>query len=568
LPFSERGLIKEETHMLARRFALVVGLLAIVVLAISCAAPAAQIVEKQVPVAQTVVVEKQTTVEKTVVVEKSVEKQVVVTATPAPTAAPKKGGTLIVARAADAKGLDPHKQTAFSSFRLLELIYEPLLALDANLKVVPLLADSYSWSADGQTLTMKIHPGVKFHNGDVMTADDVVFTFQRILDEKNAAAARSSFTDITDVKASDPATVVFTLKRPNASILAAMTNPNSAILSKKVVSADDPAKVTVGTGPFKLTKWEPDKTTTLAGNKDYWQAGVPALDGIEIRTIPDEASILAGLRAGTIDWALVNDPKVAIRSQGGNTKLTVFRTPALAYHVLQLNSTRKPFDNAKVRQAISCAIDRQEVVDTASLGEGQVTGPSTSPFYRLPNEQLTCYTKDLEQAKKLLADAGTGLKFTVIAANDEPPTAIAEAQNIQAQLKPLGITVQIESLELGVYVDRWLKGDFDAAVALNGGNPDPDIMFYRYWHSTGNLNKVAAWSDPKLDKLLDDGRVTVDPEKRKTIYNDVQKTLVDNAPWVWLYVGYEYRLMQPYVKNFTPMSNGSLVYLKNAWLDK
>jgi peptide/nickel transport system substrate-binding protein len=145
---------------------------------------------------------------------------------------------------------------------------------------------------------------------------------------------------------------------------------------------------------------------------------------------------------------------------------------------------------------------------------------------------------------------------------------VAEAQNIQAQLKKVGIEMEIETLELGVYVDRWLKADFDAAVALNGGNPDPDIMFFRYWHNTGNLNKVAAYKDAEIDKLLEQGRQTSDPAKRKDIYLQVQKKLAEAAPWVWLYVGFEYRVMQPTVKGFTPLPNGSLIYLRDAWLDK
>ncbi|HEX9117754.1 MAG TPA: ABC transporter substrate-binding protein, partial [Anaerolineae bacterium] len=162
----------------------------------------------------------------------------------------------------------------------------------------------------------------------------------------------------------------------------------------------------------------------------------------------------------------------------------------------------------------------------------------------------------------------TNISFKIMAANDEPPTAVAEAQNIQAQLKELGITTTIETLELGVYVDRWLKADFDATVALNGGNPDPDIMFYRYWHTGGNLSKVAAWTSPDVDKLLDQGRVTTEVAQRKTIYADVQKQLAQASPWIWLYVGYEYRMMQPYVKGFTPMPNGAFTYLRDVWLDK
>jgi peptide/nickel transport system substrate-binding protein len=175
----------------------------------------------------------------------------------------------------------------------------------------------------------------------------------------------------------------------------------------------------------------------------------------------------------------------------------------------------------------------------------------------------------VDKAKKLLADAGNPtVKFKIMAAVDEPPTAVAEAQNIQAQLKKIGVETEIETFELGVYVQKWLNADFDAVVALNSGNPDPDNMFFRYWHSTGNLQKVAAYSSPDTDKLLEQARATSDPAKRKELYDAFQKKLTEAVPWVWLYVGFEYRVMQPYVKGFTPLSNASIVYLRETWLDK
>ncbi|MEZ4662806.1 MAG: ABC transporter substrate-binding protein [Caldilineaceae bacterium] len=488
----------------------------------------------------------------------------------APSGEPKSGGVLITARAADAKGLDPHLQTAFASFRAIEHIYEPLLALDPDMNVVPNLAATWEWSDDGTTLTVQLQPGVTFHNGNALTSADVKFSFERLLNEETGAAARSFFTSIQSIDTPDDLTVIFHLDAPNAAILAAMTNPNSAILSQAWMDGGgDPATEAVGTGPFKLTSWEADNVMKLEANRDYWREGLPRLDGIEFRTIPDESSILAGLRAGEIDWALINDPRVAVTASSGAGALTISRAPALAYHVLQLNASRPQFEDVRVRQAISCAIDRQQVLDTASLGEGEVTSPATPSFYRAPLADLTCYQKDLEKSKALLAEAGVSdISFTVIAAGDEPPTAVAEAQNIQAQLAEIGVTVEIETLELGVYVDRWLAGDFDAAVALNGGNPDPDNMFFRYWHSTGNLNKVANYSSPEIDALLEKGRATTDVNERKAIYLDVQKALAEAAPWVWLYVGYEYRLMQPDVQGFTPMSNGATTYLRETWLDR
>ncbi len=307
----------------------------------------------------------------------------------------------------------------------------------------------------------------------------------------------------------------------------------------------------------------------LKANKTFWQTGLPYLDGIEIRVIPDESSILAAMRAGQIQFGVINDPAVATQIQP-NSGLTLVRAPALAYHVLQLNSKHAPFTDQRVRQALSCAIDRQQVIDTAALGEGTVTGPDTSPFYRAPLDQLPCYTPDLNKAKQLLSDAGmsSGFTFTIIAATQEPVTAVNEAQNIADQLSKIGITVKIEQMDLNTYVKRWLAADFDAAIALNGGSADPHLTFVRYWTTNGNLSLVAAYSDPALNDLLVSGQKETDPQKRIPIYQDFEKKIVDAAPWIWLYVGYEYRALQPNVMGYQQSPLDSLYYLRQTWLAK
>jgi peptide/nickel transport system substrate-binding protein len=176
------------------------------------------------------------------------------------------------------------------------------------------------------------------------------------------------------------------------------------------------------------------------------------------------------------------------------------------------------------------------------------------------NDQYFCYQKDLDKARELLAQAGEsdGFSIKVIAATAEPPTALSEAQSIQAQLAEIGITVEIESLELSVYVDRWLAGDFDAAVALNGGRPDPYTMYARYWTKAGNLQVVANYIDDTLDELMAQGRAETDPQKRYDIFAEFQKHLVEVAPWIWLYNDFEYTAQQPYVTGFVPMPTDSL----------
>ncbi len=485
-----------------------------------------------------------------------------------PAAAQDESNTLVMARAADATGLDPHTQTAFASFRLLELIYEPLVTLDADLNIVPALAESWAFNDDATQLTLNLRQGVTFHDGSDFTSADVKASLERILDEATAAAGRANFLSIASIDTPDDYTVVFNLSQADVPLLSALATTNAAIVSSDDVEAGTIGTETNGTGPFVLDEWVPEENTTLSANPSWWGEG-PFVDGIDVRIIPDETSILAALRAGTIDFAILNDPLVATLLIDDPT-VTLNRAPALAYHVFQLNAAREPLDILEVRQAISCAIDRQEVIDTAALGEGEVTGPLTPPAFQIPTDEMFCYTKDLDQARALLTAAGMedGFTLNVIAANAEPPTAIAEAQSIQAQLAEINITVEIESLELSVYVDRWLAGDFDSAVALNGGRPDPYTMYARYWTSTGNLNTVAGYIDETLDDLMAQGRAETDPAARFEIFADFQRHLAEMAPWVWLYVSPEYTAQQSYVSGFLPNPTDSLYSLAQVQLER
>lgn len=489
---------------------------------------------------------------------------------PAQAQTPKQGGTLVVAESTDIQGFDPQTRPDFYSVRVLGLIFDTLVTVDKDLKVVPSLAESWKFSDDGLKLTLNLRKGVKFHSGDAFTSADVKFTLSRIQDEKTKAVVRTNFVDVKSIDTPDDNTVVLTLGQPNVSIVTALADTNASIVSAKSADKDlNDQKNVNGTGPFKLESWEPNQRLVLAANKDFWQSGLPYLDKIEIRVIPQEASILAAMRAGEVNFGILSDPTVVTTiKEGGDLVLT--RTPALSYHVLQLNSSRKPFTDQKVRQALACAIDRQQVLDTAALGEGQVTGPNTIPLYKTPLDQLSCYKPDLDKAKKLLADAGMaqGVEFTIIASTSEPASAVNEAQNIADQLSKIGVKAKIEPLDNDTYVKRWLAADFDAALALNGGRIDPHLMFIRYWNSKGNLNKVAAYNDSTLDDLLAKGQKETDPQKRITIYQDFEKHLVDAAPWVWLFTGFEYRAMQSSVKNYIPTPLVSIYYLRQVWLDK
>lgn len=472
------------------------------------------------------------------------------------------GGTLVVGYTADPNTLDPWKATQFQAVRLLEQIYGTLTQLDADLGVVPGLAEKWQYADDNKTLTFTLRQGVKFQDGKPFSSADVKSSLDRLRDKATAAVAASTLASVQSVDAPDPNTVVLHLSGPDAGLLAGLATVNLAMLSKDDTSQTVAQKPN-GTGAFAFGSRTANQSITLKANADYW-GGKPKLAGLEFRIIPDESSMVSALQSGNVQFAVLNDPLVAKTAEGSG--ITVTKTPDLSYHVLQLNARNKPLDNLDVRLAIQCAIDRQQVLDTAALGAGAVVGPITSPAYKSDPDARPCPKRDVAKAKSLLAQAGlpNGVTIKTIVSTGEYATSVNEAQNLQAQLKDAGINLELETLESGAYVNRWVAGTFDAAVALNGGRPDPDGMYGRYFTSTGNLNKVAGYSSPELDQLFAQGKATTDPAQRKQIYTQVSNHLENNAVWVWLFSSYNFTATTQGVKGFTPMANGSLQFLRQT----
>lgn len=470
-------------------------------------------------------------------------------------------GSLVIGVTAEPNTLFPWKATQFQAIDVLQGIYGTLTEFDQDLNVVPGLAESWEVSEDGLTVTLQLRQGVTYHDGSSFGSEDVVHSITAIQDEANAAVQRAALVSITGVDAADEHTVVLTLAAPDAALMAALATVNLAILS-----SDDTEEALNsapnGTGPYAFSEQIPAQSITLVGNESYWGDG-PGLAAIEFRVIPDESSIAAAMQSGNVDFAVFRDPLVA-ETLGGD--LVVQPTPQLSYHVLQLNARNGDLADVNVRLAIQCAIDRQEVLDTAAFGQGEITGPITSPAYRSDPSARPCPERDLDKAAEYLAAAGKadGLTLDLMVSQGEYATSVAEAQSVQAQLAEANITVEIEVLEIGAYVDRWLAGDFQTTIALNGGRPDPDTMYNRYFISTGNLNAVAGYSSDTLDELFVAGRTSFDPEVRAGVYQQISQELEDNAVWIWLFTSYTYTATAPSVEGFVPMASGSLQYLRTT----
>lgn len=493
------------------------------------------------------------------------------TLAPAPPAG-KRGGTLVLARQGEVTNLDPQKVPAFTSQRVFELVYSRLTSLTADLAVQPDLAESWTVSPDGKTYTFKLRPA-KFHNGDPLTSADVKFTFDRIL-TVDGSVAKSLFTDIDHVDTPDPSTAVFVLKQPNVTILPYMASANASIVSQKVADANQndlsKKEAAIGSGPFKLAEWVPDNYMLLQANTSYFLQGLPYLDAVRINVVPDQAGIVAALRTGAADMAIIEDARAA-QSLRDEQAVTLDAKPSPNYNLLFVNTARKPFDNLKVRQAMSYAIDRQQIVDAVALGEGDVTGPIAPALtqFALPVSQYPSYTRDVAKAKQLLQDANVGpIEFTMLTETSEPSYAKDIAQLVQQQLAEVGIKMNIELLEFNQWVQRWLKADFDMAPGLNGGQADPDYYVFRYFTTDGNLNFVTSYKDDTVSNAIKEARTTNDLARRKQLYQTVQTGLVDGAPFIWLYVGRDYMAYQNSTKGFVHIPTGNISYLRQTWLDK
>ncbi len=491
------------------------------------------------------------------------------TAPVAATGTPKRGGTLIAARSVEIHGFDPHKNPAYDNLRLYELVYNGLVFLNDKLEVAPELAASWKIENGGTKFTFSLRQGVKFHDGQEMTSADVKASYEHILDEKTASPIRAFFTDITTIDAPDKYTVVFNLKQPNAPFLTLMVSTNAAIVPKSAIDKGTLDTEIDGTGPFKMDKWVPDNYIRLVRNANFFITGQPYLDAIEYRVLPDEATILGGLRTKTIDWGLIQDIKTAVLAKK-ESSLTVLGGPGINVQVLGFNVSHKPLDNPLVRMAINCAVDRDEISKVVFLGEVAPSAPVTPKMnaaYQVLMSDLPCYKRDIAKSKSLLAQAGypNGIKFNIVTRNFAPYPEFAQV--LQSQMKEAGIQADLQIEEFGVFVNRWRQSDFDSYLSVTSHVPDPDFALFRTIHTGGSANP-NQYSNKDIDALLDKGRIAQDPKERAGMYQEVQKLISQDLPYLFLVTDATYRVMGSYLKGYKHMPTGSLIYMRETWLDK
>lgn len=479
--------------------------------------------------------------------------------------------TLTVLQAEPPRSMDPGDHTASVTATILEPMYEGLVQRDADLKIAPQLATSWTNSEGGKVWTFKLRTGVSFHDGTPFNAAAVVHTFQRFLDPKRGLAAAGRVSAVlASVTAIDDTTVAFTLKSPYAGFLTLLATGVGKIVSEKADEAHNLGLVPVGTGAFRFVAWKSGEYVLETRNDAYWGTK-PKLDQIKFSWSGESSVLNMSVQSGSAD-VVYPLPPVFAPTVKNNPNLKLSDTVGSFVFWVSLNTRLPPLDNVKVRQALNFATDRQGLVNALLRGYGQPANSPLAPTNPNYDPKLATYTFDIGRAKALLAEAGLPNGFTMSVAVQERDAAIAQA--LQGMWSKAGVTLEIRRQEGGV----WTKAAFANPEAKKADNLASSIASW----SSGTFNadlqlrplySTAAWapgganlgffSDPALDRLIDQGAAELDDAKAKVIYGAAQKLINEEAPHVLLYYSRDLLATSAKVSGVA-MQPGGLITVQNA----
>jgi peptide/nickel transport system substrate-binding protein len=461
---------------------------------------------------------------------------------------PRRGGVLLAVIGADPPSLDPHQESTFANIELVAPLYSTLLQLDPYdyPKIIGDLATEWKISPDGLTYTFRIHPGVKFHDGSPLTSADVKASYDKIIFPPQGVRSvrKNAYTAVAQVEAPDPTTVVFKLKFPSGSLLANLASPWNVIFPKSYLDRDPNYFKThaIGSGPFKFKGYTRGSTFEGERNPAYFVKDRPYLDGYKFYISPETSVRAAAIRSGRayIEFRdLPNAEVEAIKKQLGD-KITVQETPMTGQWGIAINNTKKPFDDVRVRKALSLGIDRYTMAKvlyplTGLRYVGGLMRPGSE--WALPQtelEKLPGFGRDIEknraEARKLLAEAGypNGLKVVLKNRNVKLPYQDF-AVFLIGEWRKIGIEAEHRPLETAAWFsDGQDTGNFELIVAPTVEfMDDPDQFLGRY--ATGSTQNWGRYSDPQVDDLFSRQARSLDPVERKRLINDLEKRVLGNA---------------------------------------
>ena len=472
------------------------------------------------------------------------------TAGPPSVAAPTRGGTISIAASADPGQFNPAITTAGGTHFIADNLYNGLIFLDQQLNPQPDLADRWDVSADGKTYTFHLHPGVKWQDGQPFSSDDVKFSFEEVL-LKYHARTKSGLEGVLDgIDTPDPNTVVFRFKQPYGPLLQRLDVVEAPIVAKHVYQGQDPTKADanlhpVGTGPYKLTEYQKGDKVRMVRNPDYFKPGLPYLDEVDFRIIPQASTAVLALEQGEVDY-IQGVPGPDLPRVQQNNAITLAQTGAgsggsFCADTLIFNLARPPLDQPAVRQAFAYGLDREQILHEVYFDQGRVARSAISAdvtWATKPNVQQ--YPHDPAKANQLLDQAGLprgadGMRFKSTFVHATSYAKFGEL--MKQQLAQVGIDITLQPLEVNAANEQeFIKKDFDLGFASYCNGPDPEIGVRRMYVSS-NIGPIlfsngAGYRNPQVDQLFDQAAAAVDRAERGKLYGQIQDIVARDLPYL------------------------------------
>jgi peptide/nickel transport system substrate-binding protein len=505
--------------------------------------------------------------------------------TPAAAREPVTGDGIVVGAIGDATSMIPMLTSDAASHEMGGQCYNGLIKYDKDLNLVGDLAESWRVSPDGLTITFQLRRGVRFHDGAPYTARDALFNWRFMTDPNTPTPYSGDYLKVEQAEALDDHTFRVRYKEPFAPGLASWT---LAQMPAHLLEGQDPRKSPlnrhpIGTGPFQFKSWSPGSKVELTAFHDYWE-GRPYLDSLVYRVIPDMATLFLELRSGGVDWMGLTALQYGRQtdSEFFQKNFRKYRYLASAYNYIGWNLRDKRFQDLRVRQALSYAVNKEEIIEGVLLGLGQeCTGPLKPGTY-WHNPQVRRYPYDPGKARQLLAQAGWLPGPDGVLTKDGQPFQFVLLTNqgnryrqnsgviIQRRLAELGIKMELRIVEWAAFLREFIdKGRFDAVLLAWTIPQDPDLydIFASSNIGPGKLN-FNAYQNPDLDRLLEEGRRTFDQGERKAIYDRVQEILAEDVPYTFLYVADALPIVHARFQDIEPAPAGISYNFIRWWVPK
>lgn len=481
----------------------------------------------------------------------------------------KEGKDITIAVADNFVSMDPHDTNDTLSYSAQKTMMEGLVGFDKDMKVVPILAESYEANDAATEFTFMLNQGIQFHDGTPFNAEAVKVNIDRLANPENNLKRHSLFALVKETQVVDEYTVKIVLKEPFGAMINTFAHPAAMMISPKALETygKDVARNPVGTGPFKFGEWDPSDHLKVVKNDSYWKEGSPKVDSITFKPTPENGARVAMLQTGEADF-IYPVPTEQAESINGKDGIVVENNQSIIVRYLSMNTTKKPFDDPKVRQAINYAINKDAFVKVVMNGFSSKLDSVIAPNTQFYSKQEV-YEFDIEKAKELLKEAGyeNGFETKVWGSNNSQ--AQKGMEFIQQQLSQIGVKVEVVPMESGTMSEKiWSVQDAkDAEIELyyGGWSPSTGDADWGIRPLVGGKDafppksyNISYYNSEEVNQYIKEALATADPETRKVAYEKAQAVIWNDAPWAFLSVDDTIAGKKNYLDGIYLLPDGSL----------